>query len=128
MATRFAGCIPRPALARAPIALRRCYASSAAASEPFFANEPKEPHVQTAIPGPKSTQAIERLSKVFDTRSLNMMADYRKSVGNYIADPDGNVLLDVYAQIASIPVGYNNPALLTAARSEERRVGKECPV
>jgi 4-aminobutyrate aminotransferase/(S)-3-amino-2-methylpropionate transaminase len=36
-----------------------------------------------------------------------------------IADPDGNVLLDAYAQIASIPVGYNNPALIKAASSPE---------
>jgi 4-aminobutyrate aminotransferase/(S)-3-amino-2-methylpropionate transaminase len=38
---------------------------------------------------------IEDLHKVFDTRSLNMVANYGKSIGNYIADPDGNVLLDV---------------------------------
>ena len=38
---------------------------------------------------------------------------------NSIADLDGNVLLDVYAQIASIPVGYSNPALHKAATSEE---------
>jgi 4-aminobutyrate aminotransferase/(S)-3-amino-2-methylpropionate transaminase len=61
---------------------------------------------------------IEDLETVFDTRSLNMMTDYDSSVGNYIADPDGNVLLDVYAQIASIPLGYNNPELLKACSSD----------
>ncbi|KAF2097385.1 4-aminobutyrate aminotransferas-like protein [Rhizodiscina lignyota] len=106
----------------------RPYASAAAATKTsnggmtetaFFPDEAAGPTVATAIPGPKSQAAIEQLNKVFDTRSLNMMADYRKSYGNYIADPDGNVLLDVYAQIASIPVGYNNPTLLLAATSPE---------
>lgn len=85
----------------------------------FFPDEPKGPIVKTDIPGPQSIKEIEKLNKVFDTRSLNMMADYKHSFGNYIADPDGNVLLDVYAQIASIPVGYNNPSLLLAATSPD---------
>jgi len=89
-------------------------------SEPsLFPGEPECPIVRTEIPGPKSAQAIRKLTNVTDTRSLNMVADYRSSIGNYIADPDGNVLLDVYAQIASIPVGYNNPSLLLAATSPE---------
>jgi 4-aminobutyrate aminotransferase/(S)-3-amino-2-methylpropionate transaminase len=99
-----------------PAAMRRAYASSAT---PFFPDEPSQPIVKTAIPGPESKKAIERLGKVFDTRSLNMMADYQHSYGNYIADLDGNVLLDVYAQIASIPVGYNNATLQLAATSPE---------
>ncbi|KAK0722499.1 4-aminobutyrate aminotransferase [Lasiosphaeria miniovina] len=86
---------------------------------PFYSSEPKGPSVKTKIPGPKAKAAITELDKVFDTRSLNMLTDYNKSVGNYIVDPDGNVLLDVYAQIASIPVGYNNPALREAALSDD---------
>ena len=87
--------------------------------QPFFPDEPQGPQVRTSIPGPESKKAIEDLDRVFDTRSLNMIANYQNSFGNYIADLDGNVLLDVYAQIASIPVGYSNPALLKAATSPE---------
>ena len=64
-------------------------------------------------------RAISNLNDVFDTRSLNMMANYQNSCGNYIADMDGNLLLDVYAQIASIPVGYCNPTLFAAAMSPQ---------
>mgnify|MGYP003622947218 CR=1 FL=1 len=82
----------------------RTYASAATAAktsessgeQPFFPNEPTGPVIKTAIPGPKSKQAIEELDKVFDTRSLNMLANYQQSFGNYIVDLDGNVLLDVY--------------------------------
>lgn len=85
----------------------------------FFPNEPDAPRIRTAIPGPKSKKAIQDLDRVFDTRSVSLLANYNDSVGNYIADLDGNLLLDVYAQIASIPLGYNNPALLAAASSPE---------
>ncbi|EON61745.1 4-aminobutyrate aminotransferase [Coniosporium apollinis CBS 100218] len=115
--------LPMPAFAAAS---SRHMASAAAAAavpdageQPFFDDEPRGPIIKTEIPGPKSQEAIKRLTKVFDTRSLNMMADYTSSFGNYLADLDGNLLLDVYAQIASIPVGYNNPSLLLAASSPQ---------
>lgn len=73
----------------APVGLRRQYASAAAAAvwsdageQPFFPDEPRQPVIKTQIPGPKSTAAIERLSNVTDTRSLNMMANYQQSYGN----------------------------------------------
>src|SRR4051812_25162947 len=50
--------------------------------ESFFPNEPSGPSVKTEIPGPKSKVAIAELDEVFDTRSLNMICDYEKSVGN----------------------------------------------
>ncbi|KAE8387949.1 aminotransferase class-III-domain-containing protein [Aspergillus alliaceus] len=90
-----------------------------AAAKPFFTEEPAAPKLATAIPGPKNKAATAELDKVFDVRSINMLTDYSKSIGNYIADLDGNVLLDVYAQIASIPVGYNNPHLTNVAKSPE---------
>ncbi|EME85698.1 uncharacterized protein MYCFIDRAFT_181759 [Pseudocercospora fijiensis CIRAD86] len=92
---------------------------SAFKDQSYLPDEPTGPSIKTEIPGPKSKEAIAELDKVFDTRSLNMMVNYQNSFGNYIADVDGNVLLDVYAQIASIPVGYSNPALLAAATSPE---------
>lgn len=87
-------------------------------SEIYFPNEPTSPLVKTAIPGPKSIAQNASLNEVFDARAAYYSVDYNKSDGNYIVDADGNTLLDVYAQIASIPLGYNNPELLAAAKSD----------
>lgn len=77
-------------------AARRQFSASTSKMSSFYENwEPEGPTVKTEIPGPKAQEAIKELHEVFDTRSLNMLTDYQKSVGNYIADPDGNVLLDV---------------------------------
>ena len=38
--------------------------------------------MRTEIPGSESKKAIERLGRVFDIRSLNMMANYNQSYGN----------------------------------------------
>lgn len=83
----------------------------------YFPDEPDSPAIVLAIPGPSSQVAIQSLDSVFDSRAAYFIADYAKSCGNYIVDVDGNVMLDVYAQIASIPLGYNNPALIEAAGS-----------
>lgn len=73
-----------------PPLFRSAYATLSAAS-PYFNNEPSKPSVTTSIPGPVSKKAIDELDDVFDVRSLNMICDYQKSVGNYLVDLDGNV-------------------------------------
>ncbi|KAK3901048.1 hypothetical protein C8A05DRAFT_16718 [Staphylotrichum tortipilum] len=117
---RASSSLTKPATPAVLESRRRFAASARAMSSSFYANwEPEGPSVKTEIPGPKAKAAIAGLDKVFDTRSLNMLTDYSKSAGNYIVDADGNVLLDVYAQIASIPVGYNNPSLRKVAQTDE---------
>ncbi|CAN6611466.1 4-aminobutyrate aminotransferase [Trichomonascus vanleenenianus] len=93
---------------------RRAYSVAAQ----YFPNEPAAPSTKTAIPGPESKKQLERLHQSFDSSAAYFMADYYNSVGNYLKDVDGNVMLDVYAQIASNPIGYNNPALIKAAKSD----------
>lgn len=74
-------------------ALRARSFSIAPKMSQFFSNEPAAPRVATEIPGPRAKDAIAELDEVFDTRALNMMCDYDASVGNYVADVDGNVPL-----------------------------------
>ena len=86
----------------------------------YYPNEPTEPKVVTSeIPGPESKAKVASLGEVFDSRPAYFVADYAKSSGNYIVDVDGNKFLDVYAQISSIALGYNNPALIEAAKSDK---------
>ncbi|WPK26183.1 hypothetical protein PUMCH_003531 [Australozyma saopauloensis] len=87
--------------------------------EGYFPEEPVAPVVVTSSPGPKLKKAADALNKVFDSRAAYFVADYAKSQGNYIVDVDGNSYLDVYAQIASIPLGYNNPKLVEVAKSDK---------
>lgn len=85
--------------------------------ETYFPNEPSRPEVNTGeVPGPSGIKLNEELGKVFDNRASFFVTDFYNSNGNYIADADGNKLLDVYCQISSIPLGYNNPALIETAK------------
>ncbi|KAI5474839.1 hypothetical protein MNV49_002343, partial [Pseudohyphozyma bogoriensis] len=86
----------------------------------FFPSEPVAPKVVSgSVPGPKSKEASAAIGQFQDNRTHALVADYSKSIGNYLVDVDGNELLDVFAQIASIPIGYNAPDLIKLAKSDE---------
>lgn len=114
---RSAAWTPRIVWKRVP---RRSFATTVSdAILPFIAAEPKGPLIVTKIPGPLAIKAKEEMGKIQDTKAVNMMVDYDRSIGNYMVDADGNTLLDVYQQIASLCLGYNNPVLLEAAQTLE---------
>ncbi|PLW14184.1 hypothetical protein PCANC_00170 [Puccinia coronata f. sp. avenae] len=97
---------------------KRAYAT--VATPRFFANEPSRPELSTSeIPGPESRKLSREINEWQDARAHQLIVDYAKSIGNYLQDVDGNKLLDVFAQIASIAIGYNHPKLLALARSDE---------
>ncbi|KAF9111226.1 4-aminobutyrate transaminase [Mortierella sp. AM989] len=88
--------------------------------KPLVEGEPSGPRIITSsLPGPKTKAGLQHLDKLQDTRAATMMTDLDKSIGNYVVDLDGNTYLDVYCQIASLPLGYNSKALIDAASSPE---------
>lgn len=87
------------------------------APDPVIPGEPTAPEVRTAIPGPASEALRARHHRHQDARPIHFYQDPRRSLGNYIVDVDGNVLLDLYGHIAALPIGYNHPDLLFAWRS-----------
>ncbi|KAF8950408.1 hypothetical protein BGZ46_004560 [Entomortierella lignicola] len=111
------------------ILLTRCFASVSTQGsysgrvhndqKPLVEGEPEGPKILTAIPGPKTKAGLQHLDKLQDTRAATMMTDMNNSIGNFVADLDGNIYLDVYCQISSLPLGYNSKALIKAASDPE---------
>jgi 4-aminobutyrate aminotransferase/(S)-3-amino-2-methylpropionate transaminase len=77
------------------------------------------PMIITQIPGPKTLNTINKLNDKLDARTVSLVTDLDTSHGNFLVDIDGNKFLDMFCNIASLPLGYNNSKLLKAASSPE---------
>ena len=92
--------------------------------------EPSQPSVKQNFangPGENSKKVIQGMSQQWATTAstVTFAVDLEKSVGNYLVDADGNTFLDVFMSISQVPLGYNHPALLEAAKTKEmQQVGR----
>ncbi|KDO23403.1 4-aminobutyrate aminotransferase [Saprolegnia parasitica CBS 223.65] len=81
---------------------------------PAFPGEAASAHMATSYPGPRSIALGREMQSMQQAAAVQFFVDYTASKGNYIVDVDGNRYLDVYAQIASLPIGYNHPRIHAA--------------
>uniref|UniRef100_A0A7S1KUR6 Uncharacterized protein n=1 Tax=Percolomonas cosmopolitus TaxID=63605 RepID=A0A7S1KUR6_9EUKA len=82
----------------------------------YLENEPQHPKlVSNSFPGPKSEEILSKLSGLMDTRHMIASMDVSSSYGNFLADADGNMFLDVNTLTSSLLCGYNNPVLTSLA-------------
>jgi len=87
---------------------------AAAASELLPHEQGLKIDIKTEIPGPETRRLKSELLQMQQMSSVVTFTNFDKSQGNYLVDVDGNTYLDSFMQIASIPLGYNHPALQKA--------------
>ena len=81
--------------------------------------EATQPSMQTShFQGPNTKTQMSSIQEKYDSRTTVFSVDLEKSFGNYVVDVDGNEYLDVFCQIASLPLGYNHPELEEFAQSD----------
>jgi len=101
--------------------IKRCQSISAAVQPTesehkllLHNEEPSAPLMHTSVPGPKSRALAKNLDELQNVDAVHFFVDYEKSKGNYVVDVDNNTMLDVFTQIASLPLGYNHPRMIQA--------------
>lgn len=93
--------------------MRRCLATRI----PNYFQKYNKPAI-TPIINSKNTTNLQKIDQIQDIRNVKLLANLEKCSGNYLVDADDNVYLDMFCNIASLPLGYNHPKLLETAKSE----------
>jgi len=60
------------------------------ASAKRFPNEPERPSMLTTFPGPATVAGIKEYGETSCSKQTHFPVDMHKSLGNYVADADGN--------------------------------------
>lgn len=82
-----------------------------------FPNEPK-PSVHTSFPAPATLAFKGETSDRMCNLATHFPVDLTNSLGNIVADADGNKMLDVFCSIGTNAMGYNHPKMLEAASTD----------
>ena len=84
-----------------------------------FPGEPDGPIIRTEVPGPEARAYVDKLTEKQCTLTIDFPVDLEKSIGNYLADIDGNMYLDTVQNISSRALGYNQPEMLELSMSKK---------
>lgn len=66
-----------------------------------------------------SNRLTSKVGKYIDARTIKLFTNLEKSHGSFLVDADNNKYLDVFNNIASLPLGYNHPNLIKALNTNE---------
>jgi diaminobutyrate-2-oxoglutarate transaminase len=77
----------------------------------------QRPAVRTPIPGPASTQLLERQAQYESsvrTYPRRLPIAIKRGFGSYVEDLDGNILIDFLMGAGAVPLGHSHPEIMEA--------------
>ncbi|MBB5233240.1 acetyl ornithine aminotransferase family protein [Deinococcus budaensis] len=91
------------------------------------ATQPRQPLLQTALPGPKTAEIMARDAQHLSTsymRPYPFVPDHGEGV--WLTDVDGNTMLDFFAGIAVSTTGHAHPHVVRAVQEQVTRFSHVC--
>ncbi|MDR2356055.1 MAG: aspartate aminotransferase family protein [Clostridiales Family XIII bacterium] len=80
------------------------------------------PKVNTALPGPKAKELLEKRARVIPTavKSIYPLV-IKRGEGAMFEDVDGNIFLDWVGGVGVLNIGYSHPALIAAVKEQSEK-------